>query len=81
MKMPPRAVFEIYLDDDRYSVPTLHLLVAATDEAAAWRVAEEMMRENAHHRGAELWRDDQRVAVLGSCAADGEVVEADFEAR
>ena len=69
MMMPPRAVFEVYVDDDRYSVPTLHLLVA--DEAMAWRIADEMLRENTHHRGAELWCEGRRVARLGSPTQDG----------
>ena len=64
----PPETFELYLDDDRYSVPTLKLVEAA-DEAAALGVARRLLRESPHHRGAELCRDGERLAALGSFAA------------
>lgn len=67
--MPAQSpeTFELYVDDDRYSVPTLHLITAAT-AAQAQAQAERILRESAHHVGAELRRDGERLAGLGSFA-------------
>lgn len=70
--------FEIYVDDERYSVPTLHLITAAT-EAHAREVAERLLRESAHHLGAELRLAGERLAGLGSFATRRH--PADQEAR
>ena len=59
--------FEFYLDDDRYGVPTLHL-VAADDESAALAVARRLLEENAHHRGVEICLEGERLTGLGSFA-------------
>ena len=59
--------FEIYVDDDRYAVPTLHLVTAAT-ETHAREVAERLLRESAHHLGAELRLQGERLIGLGSFA-------------
>lgn len=64
-----RPTFEIYFDDDRYGVPTLHLLTTEDDDDAARATAERMLGENAHYRGAELWRDGRRLLGLGSLAS------------
>ena len=56
--------FELYVDDDRYSVPTLHL-IAARDEAHAMAVAQARLDESHHHCGVELWQDGRRLAALG----------------
>ena len=61
------ATFELYLDDDRYAVPTFKLIEAA-DEAAAVALAHRLLRESPHHRGAELCRGGARLALLGSYA-------------
>lgn len=61
MPFPLRQCYELYLDDDRYAVPTLHLIV--TDNvASARRTAERLLNENAHHLGAELWSQGLRLA-------------------
>lgn len=65
-RMPPET-FEIYVDDDRYAVPTLHLITAA-DEPGAFAVAERMVAESPHHLGAEICLEGQRLAGLGSFA-------------
>jgi hypothetical protein len=65
-RMPPET-FEIFVDDDRYAVPTLHL-VAADDVAAAMAIAARMVAESPHHLGAELCRDGLRIGGLGSFA-------------
>jgi hypothetical protein len=67
LSSPSQATFELYLDDDRYAVPTFKLIEAA-DEAAAVALAHRLLRESPHHRGAELCRDGARLAVLGSYA-------------
>ena len=59
--------FEIYVDDDRYAVPTLHL-VTAVDDGHALDIAARLMRECPHHRGAELCRGGERLAGLGTFA-------------
>ena len=59
--------FEIYLDDDRYAVPTLHL-VMAEDTAAAIVVARRMLDDSPHHLGAEISLKGRRLAGLGSFA-------------
>ena len=72
MEAPGRPTFEIYFDDDRYGIPTLHLLTMEDDDDAARATAERMLGENAHYRGAELWRDGRRLLGLGSLASAGE---------
>ncbi|WP_293677982.1 hypothetical protein [uncultured Phenylobacterium sp.] len=59
--------FEIYLDDDRYAVPTLHLVIA-DDPEMAFTVAERLLADSPHHLGVEICRGGQRVAGLGSYA-------------
>ena len=59
--------FEVFIDDDRYSVPTL-LLINADDEARARSQAELMLKESSHHRGVELRRDGSRVYGAGTYA-------------
>lgn len=61
--------FEIFIDDDRYSVPTLKL-VSAADEAEAIRLAESLLVASDHHLGVELCRDGRRLMGLGSYARD-----------
>jgi hypothetical protein len=61
-------LFELYLDDDRYAVPTLKL-VPADDQAGALQAAWRLMDESAHHRGVEVCLDGERLAGLGSFAA------------
>lgn len=58
--------FEVFVHDDRYSVPTLYLISEAT-EAIAREAAEAMLRANPHHLGVELWGDGAQLAALGAC--------------
>jgi hypothetical protein len=67
MSVQLRPTFEIYLDDSRYAVPTLHL-VPADDVQAARLIAQKMLDESVHHRGAELCFDGQLLAALGTFA-------------
>lgn len=59
--------FEIYLDDDRYAVPTLHLVVA-DDPAMAFTMAERLLADSPHHLGVEICLEGRRLAGLGSFA-------------
>jgi len=61
-----RPIYEIYIDDDRYSVPTLHLAPAA-NEAGARAIIEGLLND-AHHIGAELYLAGRRLAAMGSFA-------------
>jgi hypothetical protein len=59
--------FEIFVHDDRYSVPTLHL-VSCGDETGAWAAAEALLQASPHHLGVEVCCADQQVLSLGICA-------------
>ena len=47
------ADFEVYVDDDRYKVPSLYL-ISATSEARARAIVDELWRNSDHHQGVEL---------------------------
>jgi len=66
--------FEVFVDDDRYTVPTLHL-VSAADERRARELAESLMRESAHHRGVELRWEGARLYGAGSLAGAASVLD------
>ena len=57
--------FEVYVDDDRYSVPSLYLITAQSD-ARARAMAEELLSSSEHHQGVELRRDGESIYALGS---------------
>jgi hypothetical protein len=61
--------FQVYVDDDRYSVPSLYL-IAAPSEGLARLKAEELWRSSDHHLGVELTCDGQRVCVFGTLAIE-----------
>jgi hypothetical protein len=64
------ATFEIYIDDDRYSVPSLYLITAA-NEAGAREAARKLLRDSEHHLGVDLRSDGARLLALGSYAGGG----------
>jgi hypothetical protein len=70
------ADFEIYIDDERYSAPSLYL-VSAANEARARTLAEQLLNASEHHRGVELRRQDERIYALGSFAAPGPAASED----
>ena len=47
------ATFELFIDDDRYAVPTLKFLAAA-DEVCARTLAQQATSESSHHVGVDL---------------------------
>jgi hypothetical protein len=65
VSMRTMADFEIYIDDDRYSVPSLYLITAQSDVTARL-TAEELLRSSDHHQGVELRRDGERIYGLGT---------------
>jgi hypothetical protein len=69
----PRHTFEVYVDDSRYSVPTLYLIAA--DEVGAIEAAKRMVDNSPHHLGAELRLDGRRLIGFGSLAANDEAAE------
>ena len=58
--------FEVFVHDDRYSVPTLQL-ISADDDFEARQAAAALLRASPHHLGVELWRGGDLVAALGAC--------------
>jgi len=59
--------FELFLHDDRYSVPTLHL-VSCANLAGARAAAEALLESGAHHRGVEVCQAGEHLLSLGVCA-------------
>ena len=59
--------FEVFIDDDRYSVPSLYL-ITAQGEARARARAEELLHASDHHQGVELRQNGERIFALGSFA-------------
>lgn len=68
-----RHTFEVFVDDNRYSVPTLYLIAA--DEAGAVEAARKMVSDSPHHLGVELRLDGNRLIGFGSLALEGETLE------
>ena len=61
--------FEVYLDDDRYSVLQLVFITAGSD-ADARAAAHRLLIENRHYRGIELRKGDEPVVVLQKPPSD-----------
>ncbi|HEY3797158.1 MAG TPA: hypothetical protein VGL58_02310 [Caulobacteraceae bacterium] len=59
--------YEVYVDDDRYQVPSLYL-ISANSEARARAIVDELWRGSEHHHGVEVRRDGERLWGLGSLA-------------
>jgi hypothetical protein len=55
--------FEVYIDDDRYTVLQL-LFVDARDEADAINKGYALLRGNMHYRSVELWTHEAQRVVL-----------------
>jgi len=71
--------FELFIDDARYSVPTLYL-VSAASEVRARAIAAKALNDSEHHQGVELLRNGERVFALGSFALLGRRAEDNREA-
>lgn len=68
-----RHTFEVYVDDTRYSVPTLYLIAA--DEAGAIEAARRMVSNSPYHLGTELRLDGERLIGFGSLAIKEDAAE------
>jgi hypothetical protein len=53
-------IYTLYIEDDRYSVPTIDILTAETDEAAR-ALAAQRLGSSPHYRSVEVWADDRYV--------------------
>jgi hypothetical protein len=58
-------VFEVYIDDARYSTPTL-LFIEVKDERRAREFAQMKLDEDARHRGVEVRENGVRLFGLGT---------------
>jgi hypothetical protein len=63
-------IYEFYIEDDRYSVPSLHL-VAADDVDHALHLAETLLRNSIHHLGVEVCADGEMVFAIGAAGPVG----------
>ena len=65
MTREARSIFELYVDDDRYEVPTLHFS-AASDEASVRELAMQLLNDSPHHRGVEVRLNDRRILSVSA---------------
>ncbi len=59
--------FQLFIDDDRYSVPTVQIIIVESEERAR-EAAEQMLNESHHHHGVEVCEQGRRLFGLGSFA-------------
>jgi hypothetical protein len=57
--------FQLYIDDDRYTVVSLRLIEVSSAERAL-ELAEKALAESSHHQGAELYHGDERLWSIGT---------------
>jgi hypothetical protein len=55
------AIYTLYIDDDRYRVPTL-LCVEIADDARALAYIAALFTQSEHYRAIEIWEGDRKVA-------------------
>lgn len=55
--------YTFYIDDERYSVPTL-MFVLAEDDAEARDLAAQKLLESEFYSGVAVWVDDQELPEL-----------------
>ena len=53
-------IYTLYIEDDRYSVPTL-LTAELSDDRRALSYVANMLENSDHYRGGEIWDGDRRV--------------------
>jgi len=68
LRLQDALTFELFIHDERYSVPTLRL-ISANGEAEARTIAEAVLGEGPHHLGVELCLEGARLLSLGSVGA------------
>lgn len=57
------GVYTIYIEDDRYSVPTIDILMA-DDDTHACVLGQARLQSSPHYLSAEVWQDERVVCVL-----------------
>lgn len=57
------SVFALFIEDDRYTVPTLSI-IAAEDLSKVRAAAEHVLRASPHHLQVEVRRDDKLLFSL-----------------
>jgi hypothetical protein len=67
-------VFQLQIEDDRYSIPSLLFLEAASEVRARVR-AEEILVRSPHHRSVEVYEGETLVFTLPSAAQPSVVRE------
>ncbi len=55
-------IYTLYIEDDRYSVPTLFTAELSGDERALSYTSEVLAR-SAHYLAVEIWEGDRRVGA------------------
>ena len=56
--------FQVFVRDDRYSVPTLHVITAADNEGAL-ELARLILSESDHHKGVEVRQGEKLLFAIG----------------
>ncbi len=56
-------IFALYVEDDRYSVPTL-FTVERRDDVGAMSHASDLLTSATHYLSIEVWDDDRRVGQV-----------------
>jgi hypothetical protein len=59
------TTFQLFIDDDRYRVPTLSFLTIQNEERAR-AMAMVALCESSHHLGVALYESERRLFGLGS---------------
>ncbi|HEX4199205.1 MAG TPA: hypothetical protein VHZ26_17345 [Caulobacteraceae bacterium] len=62
-------VFQLQIEDDRYSIPSLMFLEAANEGRARIRVGE-ILDRSPHHRSVEVYEGETLVFTLSSVLAE-----------
>jgi len=57
-------IFTLYVEDDRYSVPTL-FTAELRDDASVMAYASNMLSNGDHYLAIEIWDGDRRVGKVG----------------
>jgi hypothetical protein len=57
------VLYTLYIEDDRYSVPTIDIL-QALDDVQALALAAERLSASAHYLSAEIWADERLVGRI-----------------
>jgi hypothetical protein len=64
-------LYTIYIEDDRYSVPTIDILTAADDEQACVQ-ASQRLATSPHYRSIAVWEENRFVRELPEPSASGD---------